>query len=405
MKKITYTVAALMCFWGSVVAQKADSTTAAYQPKKLKIEEVNFVSSYYHQNGNNSAITGGIGTEKLYDFANSLELKLTKVDKRQRIHTISGELNIDYYSSASQDNIDPLTISSASLTDTHIYPSVSWNVKDEAHRTSKGISALYSTEYDYHSYGMMFNYSKSSRDNNREATFKLGSFMDTYTAILPSELRPAGYSSGADGDMAHLYYRPRNTYNSSLAVSQIINKRLQVMMIVEPTYQEGLLSTPFHRTYFTDGSERVEKLPGSRTKVPIGFRSSYFAGDRVIIRTFYRYYADSWGMHAHTASLEVPVKITPFVSLSPFYRFNAQKGVRYFAPYKQHSPSANYYTSDYDLSTFQSHFAGLGVRVAPPGGIMGIRHFASLEIRYGHFYRTAGTGMNSDMITLAAKLK
>ena len=134
-------------------------------------------------------------------------------------------------------------------------------------------------------------------------------------------------------------------------------------------------------------------------------RGSYFMGDRVILRTFYRFYVDSWGMTAHTFSLEVPIKITPFVSLSPFYRFNSQSAVRYFASYMQHDPNATYYTSDYDLSAFQSHFGGMGVRFSPPEGIMGMRHFASLEVRYGHFYRNAGNGMQSNMLTLAMKFK
>lgn len=128
-------------------------------------------------------------------------------------------------------------------------------------------------------------------------------------------------------------------------------------------------------------------------------------GDRIIIRGFYRYYADTWGMQAHTASLELPVKISPFLSLSPFYRFNSQSAVRYFTPYMGHAVSDEYYTSDYDLSSFQSHFAGMGLRLSPPGGFLGIHHFASLEIRYGHFYRNAGTGMQSNMLTLAMKFK
>ena len=57
MKKIVMTVAALMLFMNITKAQ-TDST----KYRKLKIDEVNFLTSYYHQNGNNSAVTGGIGT-------------------------------------------------------------------------------------------------------------------------------------------------------------------------------------------------------------------------------------------------------------------------------------------------------------------------------------------------------
>ena len=72
-----------------------------------------------------------------------------------------------------------------------------------------------------------------------------------------------------------------------------------------------------------DGSDRVENMLESRYKLSIGLRMNYFLGDRIVIRSFYRYYFDNWGISANTADLEVPVKITPFFSVSPFYRFYA----------------------------------------------------------------------------------
>jgi hypothetical protein len=42
--------------------------SSSYKSRKLKLEEVNFVSSYYRQDGNNSAVTGGIGSDELTDF-------------------------------------------------------------------------------------------------------------------------------------------------------------------------------------------------------------------------------------------------------------------------------------------------------------------------------------------------
>lgn len=375
----------------------------AYEKRKLKIEEVNLVTSYYGQDGNNSAVTGGIGTEKLSDFANSIDLKLSFIDRKSRQHSIVADFNIDNYTSASSDNIDPLTVSSASRSDTHIYPSLSWSMKDDANHTTRGVNYSYSTEYDYQSHGINFNFSKSSKDNNSEFSLKAGAFFDTWTAILPSELRPAGYGSAAEGDRDPVAYKPRNSYNLALSFSQIINKRLQVLFTVEPAYQQGLLSTPYHRVYFTNGAHTVEKLPGSRFKLPMGARISYFLGDRVILRGFYRFYNDDWGMQAHSVNLEVSYKLTPFVSISPFYRFHNQTAVRYFKPYGKHSPTATYYTSDYDISGFTSHFVGAGVRLAPPGGLFGIKHWNTIELRYGHYIRT--TGMVGNSVTLAVKLK
>lgn len=105
-------------------SQSIDST--AYKNRKLKLEEANFVSSYYQQDGNNSAVTGGIGTEKLTDFATTIDVKLSRYDSRNRKHTLTGELGIDVYSSASSDKIDPSTISSASSGDVRTYPSIGY---------------------------------------------------------------------------------------------------------------------------------------------------------------------------------------------------------------------------------------------------------------------------------------
>ena len=122
--------------------------------RQLKFEEVNLVTGYYVQDGNNSAVTGGIGTEKLTDLANSFEISFSKLDRFNRKHSYTLDFNIDTYTSASSDKIDPLTISSASKSDKHIYPSISWSVNDPVVGFTQGLSYAYSTEYDYKSHGI-----------------------------------------------------------------------------------------------------------------------------------------------------------------------------------------------------------------------------------------------------------
>jgi hypothetical protein len=101
--------------------------------------------------------------------------------------------------------------------------------------------------------------------------------------------------------------------------------------------------------------------------------------------------------------LELPIKITPFFSLSPFYRFYTQEAADYFAGYKQHVPTEKFYTSDYDLSKFSSNYIGAGFRFIPEKGVFHISRWNTLELRYGHYNRN--DGLNSNLITLAAKFK
>lgn len=376
---------------------KVDSSK--YQSRKLKVDEINLVSAYYHQDGNNSAVTGGIGTEKLSDFANTIDLQMSKFNKRGKKNTFLFELGVDHYTSASSDKIDPSTISSASSADTRIYPSLNWTHSNEETGNSFGFTGSYSTEFDYQSMGAAFNLTRLSKDKNTQFDFKLQAFLDQWTVILPIELRTGNTGRGGEQyDTA-----PRNSFSASFSLSQVINQKFQASLILEPSYQKGLLATKYQRDYFTDGSMRSETLPDKRYKLPIGLRMNYFLDDRFVIRTFYRYYMDNWGIRAHTAELEIPVKINSFFSISPFYRYNNQVGTKYFEPYGQHQASEQYFTSDYDLSTLSSDFYGAGIRFAPPKGVFGWQRLNMLELRYGHYSRS--TSLVSNIVSLNLKFK
>jgi hypothetical protein len=408
MKKMYLGVAAMYLGIAASFAQakKPTDKDSTYVARRLNIDEVNLVSAYYHQNGNNSAVTGGIGTEKLTDFANTLDLQLSKSNANGLKHTFLFELGVDHYTSASSDKIDPLSVSSASSQDTRVYPSLNWTISNDKTGNAFGVTGSYSKEYDYQSIGGGINFTHLSKDKNTQLDLKANVFLDTWKVILPVELRPPGYGSGSNED-AHgagsVDSKPRNSFSTSLSLSQVLTTRLQALIVVEPSYQKGLLATKYQRDYFTDGSERVENLPGNRYKLPIAVRLNYFLDDHFVIRTFYRYYMDNWGIRAHTAELEIPVKLTSFISVSPFYRYNNQVGTRYFKIYGEHNPNAVYYTSDYDLSTLTSNFVGANIRLSPPNGVFGSPHFNSLEIRAGHYMRS--TGLNSNIVTLSMKFK
>lgn len=161
MKRIFFTAAAMFALLQSYSQNNDDST--GFKSRKLKIEEINLVSSYYNQDGNNSSVTGGTGTEKLNDIASVIDIKLTRYDIKLRKHTFTGELGIDHYTSASSDKIDPKNISSASHADTRIYPAITWSVENERKGTTFGIGLSSSTEYDYQSFGANINFSKKTK--------------------------------------------------------------------------------------------------------------------------------------------------------------------------------------------------------------------------------------------------
>nr|WP_322626347.1 DUF3570 domain-containing protein [uncultured Flavobacterium sp.] len=394
MKRIFITGFALMGLLRVAAQDNKTADSTAYKTQKLKLDEINLVSSYYRQDGNNSAVTGGIGTEKLTDVSNSLDVKFVKIGQTGKKHTLDVEVGVDHYTSASSDMIDLSANTSASYSDIRVYPSLSYTMENDQTGNTFGAGVSSSTEFDYQSFGGNISFSKKTKDRNGEFTAKFQAYLDQVKMINPIELRSTLGNGSTEG---------RNTFAGTLSYSQVVNRNFQILFQADIVSQQGYLALPFHRVYFNDGTVHQEYLPDNRFKIPLAVRASYFLGDNIIIRAYYRYYTDDWKLTSHTADLEIPVKISPFFSLSPFYRYYTQSAVKYFKPYGEHTGTEEFYTSNYDLSKFNSSFYGMGIRLAPPKGVFGIKHFSALEIRYGHYSRS--TNLTSDIISINIKYK
>lgn len=405
MRKICLTVVGLYLMMLHAFSQYTLKDTATYTAKPLTVEEINLTSSYYQQDGNHSAITGGTGTEKVSDLANMLEVKWVGWDPQHRKNSLTAGIGVDHHTSASAAYVNK---SGASRTGgTRIYPSLSWSIENEKRGTGFELGAYYSSEYNYKSFSLNAGFTKKTH-NNGELSAKVSGYFDKVILIYPSELIPVSTSAvtsasrGGEGGGSGIPSSPRHTFTGSLNFAQVINKRMQASVMADVVYQDGYLGLPFHRVYLTDGSVHLENLPAERFKLPLGLRINYFLGDNIVLRSYYRYYLDDWGLKAHTASLEVPVKITPFFSISPFYRYYTQTAAKYFAPYGAHKTTDIYYTSNYAYAAFSSQYVGAGMRLAPPGGLFNT-HMKSLEIRYGHYVQT--TSLVSNVVTVNLQFK
>ncbi len=405
--------------------------TTAYNPRGLRLDEIDLVSSYYLQNGDHSAITGGIGTEHVIDFSNGLDLNLVWFGQGNNKNTLAAGLGYDYHTSASASYV--ALLGGSKQGGTRIYPSLDWTLENAKTGSTFGLGAYYSGEYNYKSKGLDAHWSKKTNDKSGEFGVKLQGYFDKVTLIYPSEFVPIPsvttippgttvittasgnreiVSTGGQvisNSKNSLPTSPRTTLSASFSYSQQINARLQIMFLGDVVSQNGYLGLPFHRVYFTPSNDTslakdaVEKLPSTRFKLPLGFRANYFLDDNIILRGYYRYYMDDWGIRSNTASIEVAYKVTPFFSISPFYRYYNQTAARYFAPYEQHSRSDEYYTSNYEYSKFRAGFYGINFRIAPPNGVFGWQGLHELEIRYGHYTET--TDLVSDVISVSLGFK
>jgi len=348
--------------------------------------------SFYTQDNDHSAVTGGIGTEDLQVYATDLSMTW-QTDSVKSIQLSGG---VDIISSASTDNIDYI-VSSASKIDARSHVSLSYD-RNLRSNLSAGLTGAFSIESDYTSYGLGLNVNRQSMDQSRSWGINLQAFLD--------DLRWGRFENGKAQKLVYPYelrYKKwfdeynRYSVNAEFSFIQTITRRTSIGFYPGVVIQKGLLSTPFHRLYFSDGSKKVELLPSSRLKIPIGFELNTFLGYKFILKTNYRFYWDDFGITAHTLSVDVPYKLSRMWTLLPSVRYYVQTAADYFAQYKEHLTTDAYYTSDYDLSKFQSLKLGMGFRYAP--FISGrIRTFEEVEFRYGFYKRS--DGLEAHMISL-----
>ncbi len=417
--------------------------TNTYKKRVLENTEVDILSSFYMQSGDNAATTGGIGTEEILDGTATIIVSIPLNDD----DILKIDAGISAYTSASSSNINPFTkpgaavdpytaSSGASNQDIWRNLTLAYTHSSDDRNNIYNAKVSVSGEYDYFSFGFGGGFTKLFNEKNTELSINTNIYLDKWELLYPVELRTPEMDDDKDGDddeddfdislftVEGAPYNPnkffteitdknRSSYSLNFGFSQILSKRLQTSFALDLVKQEGLLSTPFHRIYFEDVAnsyienfqlaDDIERLPDTRYKIAFGNRFSYYINEFLIIKTYYRYYSDDWGIESHTASIELPIKITQKFTLYPSYRYYNQTAADYFAGYEQHSYKDNFYTSDYDLSEFNANQFAFGVSytdIFTERKIwkMGLK---SIDLKFVQYDRNSS--FKASMVTLGAK--
>ncbi|WP_378184332.1 DUF3570 domain-containing protein [Aquimarina sp. SS2-1] len=388
--------------------EKQQDSIRAFKKRVLESTEIDFLMSYYTQEGNNAAVTGGIGTEELTDITPTIVVSIPLNDD----DVLTIDAGISAYTSASSSNVNPfdgdgpadpfVASSGASGKDVLATFSGSYSHSSDDRDNIWAANVSLSNEYDYFSFGFGGSYTKLFNEKNTELSVNANIFLDTWNAIYPSELRDnPNFVPHSD--------ESRNSYSLGFGFSQILTKKLQASLVLDFVRQEGLLSTPFQRVQFSDiedvvvqqftYGDDIERLPDSRFKIAAGGRLHYYVNEIFVVRTFYRYYTDDWGVNSHTASIEIPIKITDRFTLYPSYRYYTQTTADYFAPFNQHLSTQEFYTSDYDLSDFDANQYGFGVSYTDIFANFHIWKFGlkAIDLRFNQYERS--TGLSASIVS------
>lgn len=416
--------------------QESD-TIQTYKKRVLETVEIDILSSYYMQDGDHAAVSGGKGSEELTDAAGGITISIPLNDD----DILKIDASVSAYTSASSSNINPfdgsnpadpfVASSGASRQDIWSSFSVAYTHSSDDRNTIWSATPSLSVEYDYVSFGLGGSFTKLFNEKNTEIGLHGSVFLDTWSLLYPIELRAPNLSGDDEGKKFDINtytitgnpnYNPsctpiqdkgRSSYSVGVSMSQILSEKLQGLLVVDLVNQQGLLSTPFQRVYFGDVEDSfienfhladdIERLPSSRIKLAGGGRLNYYLSELFVVRIFYRYYFDDWGIKSHTASLEIPIKVSDQFTLYPSYRYYNQTGADYFAPYNEHLSTETYYTSDYDLSPYDANQYSFGITYTDLFSSAKLLFFGlkSLDLKYTYYERN--TGFNAHLLSAGVK--
>jgi hypothetical protein len=293
-------IVVLFCF-GSIMAQQ--DSTLVFKKRVLETTEVDFLSTYYGQEGNNASVTGGIGTEKLSDFTATIVVSMPINDD----DVLTIDAGISAYTSASSSNGNPFDVSGASgngdddddddddrrapgdiigspwISSTGASRSDVWtSINADYSHSSDDRNTIWNAdlsvaaEYDYSSVGFGGGLTKLFNKKNTTVGMSAKVYLDTWRPIYPTELKAyvdengnqnQGFFNGVtilnQNGNASTNWNPvdgfglindkgRNSYSVSLSFSQILNKNAQFSLFLDVVKQEGWLANPLQRVYFGD---------------------------------------------------------------------------------------------------------------------------------------------------------
>src|SRR5262249_25965640 len=107
----------------------------------------------------------------------------------------------------------------------------------------------------------------------------------------------------------------------------------------------------------------------------------------------YRFYADDWGIVAHSIQTELYQRVAPWLYLRANYRYHVQQGASFFAEHP--SDRAVLRTSDSDLAALNAQTIG-GMAALDLGGS---KHF---EVSYEHYFRS--NDLDADIYSVAVSV-
>lgn len=253
---------------------------------------------------------------------------------------------VDVVTAASPDAVDVVSTASATNEAGAIDWSVTYGEKTTAPITVRG---GFHGEENYRSYSFGVAGALSLAEDN--------------TVLQASAMQLIDWFDKYRFGGAHNGHSPRSATNASAGVTQVLSPWTIGYLDYGLTYQQGQLSNTWNIVPYKE--ERIiESLPASRTRHSLLGRVAQWLPWNGALKASYRFYADDWGITAHSAEFELDQRLHPYLYIGALYRIHTQTKVRFYAEHLTTEPELR--TADSDLAAFDAQTVGGKVSLDMP---------------------------------------
>jgi len=211
---------------------------------------------------------------------------------------------------------------------------------------------------------MSLSYTNSSENDYDANSASFGISMDMFGNMTTLSL---GYAHGWDtvgqnGTPTFSEDIRRDSYR--LGISQVTTKDMVLEMNYEGITDEGFLNNPYRVVRYVSGggtATQSELYPRTRTSSALTLRTKYYLPWRAAASAEYRFFADTWGIDAHTLKFGYTHPLSGGLQLEGSVRHYTQTSADFYSDLFPFFDAQNFLARDKELSTFTSNTLGVKV--------------------------------------------
>ncbi len=182
----------------------------------------------------------------------------------------------------------------------------------------------------------------------------------------------------------------RSGTTGSIGLTQVLTPTTLANINYGVTVLAGTLGNTWNSVPLASGTRGSEILPEERVRHALVGRASQFLPWNGALHAYYRFYADDWGIVAHSIEGELMQRLSPFLYVGALYRFHTQTGATFFTT--RGVDNGDLRIADSDLAPLESQtVGGKIVTDFPLAGDLRALHF---ELGYERYVRTNDLRMN-----------